>query len=144
MKRRPRLHLVGQDPGDVFNDLGKLRTDLAAPLRRQRIVETFARIPHDKALELYRHKIDRAAWVVLIELDRLVLKARGKNPVRFWSPRRNWAYPDASPAPTRGGWRDPGGTKGQRVKPVGGPSLVPVRELKCGTHANPSVASIPH
>jgi hypothetical protein len=87
MKRRPRLHLVGQDPGDVFNDLGKLRTDLAAPLRRQRIVETFARIPHDKALELYRHKIDRAAWVVLIELDRLVLKARGKNPVRFWSPR---------------------------------------------------------
>jgi hypothetical protein len=87
MKRRPRLHLVGQDPGDVFNDLAKLRTDLAAPLRRQRIVETFARIPHDKALELYRQKINKAAWLVLIELDRLVLKARGKNPVRFWSPR---------------------------------------------------------
>jgi hypothetical protein len=87
MKRRPKLHLVGQDPVDVFNDLAKLRTDLAAPLRRQRIIETFARIPHDKALELYRHKIDRAAWLVLIELDRLVLKARGKNPVRFWSPR---------------------------------------------------------
>jgi hypothetical protein len=87
MKRRPRLHLVGQDTGDVFNDLARLRTDLAAPLRRQRTVETFARVPHDKALELYRHKIDKAAWLVLIELDRLLLKARGKNPVRFWSPR---------------------------------------------------------
>ena len=87
MKRRPKLYLVGQDSGDVFNDLSKLRTDLAAPLRRQRAVETFARIPHDRALELYRHKLSGAAWLVLIELDRLVLKARGKNPIRFWSPR---------------------------------------------------------
>jgi hypothetical protein len=87
MRRRPRLHLVGQDPGEVFNDLGKLRTDLAAPLRRPRAVETFARVPHDRALELYRHKVSGAAWLVLIELDRLVLKARGQNPVKFWSSR---------------------------------------------------------
>jgi hypothetical protein len=87
MKRRPKLHLVGRDPGDVFSDLGKLRTDLAAPLRRPRTIETFARVPHDRALELYQHKISGAAWAVLIELDRLVLKARGKNPVRFWSSR---------------------------------------------------------
>jgi DNA-binding MarR family transcriptional regulator len=86
-RRRPKLYVVGQDPGDVFNDLGKLRTDLAAPLRRQRTNETFARIPHDRGLELYRHRLSGTAWAVLIELDRLILKASGRNPVRFWSPR---------------------------------------------------------
>jgi hypothetical protein len=87
MRKRTKLHLVGHDPTDVFDDLDKLRTDLAAPLRRERITETFARIPHDRAIELYRHKIGEPAWAVLIELDRLVLKQRGKNPIRFWSPR---------------------------------------------------------
>ena len=46
-----------------------------------------ARIPHDRGLALYQHKIGLAAWAVLIELDRLVLKAGGKNPVRLWSTR---------------------------------------------------------
>jgi len=88
MKRRPRLYLVGQDPADIFNDLGKLRSDFATPpLRRQRAVETFARVPHDKGLALYRHKLGSAAWVVLIELDRLILKRRGQNPVRLISTR---------------------------------------------------------
>jgi len=86
-KRKPKLYLVGQDPADVFDDLDRLRTDLAAPVRRQRAVETFARIPHDRALELFRHGIGGSAWMVLIELDRLVLKQCGKNPVVFWSPR---------------------------------------------------------
>jgi len=87
MRKRTKLRLVGHDPTDIFDNLDKLRADLAAPLRRERITETFARIPHDRALALYRHKISGAAWVVLIELDRLILKQRGKNPVRFWSPR---------------------------------------------------------
>ena len=87
MRKRAKLRLVGHDPTDVFDDLDKLRADLAAPLRRERITETFARIPHDRAIELYRHKIGEPAWAVLIELDRLVLKQRGKNPVRFWSPK---------------------------------------------------------
>jgi len=86
-KRKPKLYLVEQDPADVFDDLDRLRTDLAAPVRRQRAVETFARIPHDRALELFRHGIGGSAWMVLIELDRLVLKQCGKNPVVFWSPR---------------------------------------------------------
>jgi hypothetical protein len=86
-RRRPKLHLVGQDPADVFDDMDALRAEMATPARRSRITETFARIPHDRAIELYRHKIGGPAWVVLIELDRLVLKQRGKNPVRFWSPR---------------------------------------------------------
>src|SRR5262249_44917652 len=60
----------------------------AAIRHRQRSVETFARIPHDRALELYRrHPISGVAWVVLIELDRLILKHRGQNPVRFVSSR---------------------------------------------------------
>jgi hypothetical protein len=85
--RRPKLHLVGQDPADVFDDLGKLRADLTAPpQRRPHVTETFARIPHDKALAL---KISGDAWAVLIELDRMILKARGRNPIRFWNSRLN-------------------------------------------------------
>jgi hypothetical protein len=90
MKRqRPRLRLVGPDPGaGVFDDLAKLRQDDLAnvPLRRQRLTETFARVPHDKALELGR-KIDGAAWVILIELDRIILKHHGQNPVKLISGR---------------------------------------------------------
>jgi hypothetical protein len=84
MKRRPKLHLVGQDPSGVFDDLAQLQADMAVPLRRQRTAETFARIPHTKGLAL---RVSGSAWRVLIELDRLVLKAGGKNPVRFWSSR---------------------------------------------------------
>ena len=85
-RRRPKLYLVGQDPADVFDDLDQLRSDLP-PQRRPRAVETFARIPHDKALELIRQRINGAAWGVLIELDWLILKHRGRNPVRLESSR---------------------------------------------------------
>jgi hypothetical protein len=84
-RRKPKLYLVGQDPVDVFDDLEGLRADLKSPpQRRSRAVETFARIPHDKALAL---ELSGTAWRVLIELDRIILKGRGQNPVRFWSPR---------------------------------------------------------
>jgi hypothetical protein len=86
-RRRPKLYLVGQDPSEVFDDLGKLRADLSTPIRRQRLTETFARIPHDKAFELFQRRIGRHAWIVLIELDRTILRAGGKNPVRLWSSR---------------------------------------------------------
>ena len=107
MKRRPKLRLVGKGEGSdgansIFDDIDKLRaavasTDAASScaasdgsrsLRRQRSEETFARIPHDRGLELYRrHRISGPAWAALIELDRMILAQRGKNPVRFWSPR---------------------------------------------------------
>ena len=87
-KRRAKLYLVGQDPADIFDDLDKLKSDLTAPpQRRARATETFARIPHDKALALHKHRLSSAAWMVLIELDRLILKRRGQNPVRFASTR---------------------------------------------------------
>jgi hypothetical protein len=84
MKRRAKLHLVGQDPADVFDDLDQLRGELAAPQRRLRATETFARIPHDKGLAL---DISGTAWRVLIELDRLILKAGGRNPIPLSSKR---------------------------------------------------------
>jgi hypothetical protein len=51
--------------------------------RRRWTKETFARIPHQRGLQLYTHKVGGAAWAVLIELDRLILKARGQNPIRL-------------------------------------------------------------
>jgi hypothetical protein len=86
MKKRPRLHLVGEDPADVFDDLDKLREQFTAPGPRKRSGGTFARIPHDQGLALYR-KVGGAPWALLIELDRLVLKGGGRNPVHLWSPR---------------------------------------------------------
>jgi hypothetical protein len=88
MKRRPKLHLVGQEPADIFQDLEQLRDDLRTPLqRRPRTSETFARIPHDKALGLYRRKLSRHGWAILFELDRAILKGGGQNPVQLWSGR---------------------------------------------------------
>jgi hypothetical protein len=89
VKKRPKLYLVGQDPAGIFDDVEKLRTDLATPppLRRARAIETFARIPHDKALALFQYQLAPATWMVLIELDRLILRRRGQNPVRFASTR---------------------------------------------------------
>jgi hypothetical protein len=85
MRRRSKLYLVGQDPTDIFEDLDQLRADQATPAQqRKRATETFARIPHDKALAL---NISGHAWRVLIELDRMILKSRGRNPLPFWSPR---------------------------------------------------------
>ena len=87
-KRRAKLYLVGQDPAEIFDDLDKLKSDLTAPpSRRTRATETFARIPHDKALALHKYRLSSAAWLVLIELDRLILKRRGQNPIRFASAR---------------------------------------------------------
>jgi hypothetical protein len=88
-RRRPKLYLVGQDPADVFDDLDQLRSDLKSPpQRRPKATETFARIPHDKALELHRrYKLGGPAWILLFELDRLILKHRGQNPVRLESNR---------------------------------------------------------
>jgi hypothetical protein len=86
MPRRPKLHLVGgSDPSSIFDDLTALRQEQKAPAsrRRTRLTETFARIPHDRALILHRRLGGSACWIVLIELDRLILKSRGRNPVKF-------------------------------------------------------------
>jgi hypothetical protein len=95
-KKHSRLRLVSSqdDPANVFDDLDALRRAQAAPAtpaepafpkqRRQRSTETFARIPHNRARALYRH-IGGPAWILLIELDWLILKGGGRNPVRLTS-----------------------------------------------------------
>ena len=34
MTRKTKLHLVGQDPADIFNDLDKLKADSTAPTQQ--------------------------------------------------------------------------------------------------------------
>jgi hypothetical protein len=88
VKKKRRLYLVGQDPADIFDDVDQLKADLENPKQaRERVKETFARVPHDKALALYKHKLTGSAWHVLFELDRVILRRRGQNPVRFDCPR---------------------------------------------------------
>ncbi len=80
-----RLRLVGAPhPTDIFNNLHTLRQEQRKPSgrHRPRAVETFARIPHDRALAL-RPRPSGSAWLLLIELDRAILKGRGRNPVRL-------------------------------------------------------------
>lgn len=95
MPRRAKLRPIGSSsPSDAFDDLATLRQESAhakgSPQRRQRITETFARFPHGRALALYPH-IGGPAWVLLVELDRLILKGRGRNPVKLSSARMNAA-----------------------------------------------------
>ena len=87
-RKRPKLYPIGQDRADVFNDLDKLREEAVVPSpRRQRAIESFARIPHDKGLALCKHQLSSSAWGLLIELDRLILNHRGQNPVKLVSAR---------------------------------------------------------
>jgi hypothetical protein len=92
---RRKFHVVGTDPSDIFDDLDALRKDDARPgptefkdgdsgggVRRSKAKETFARFPHDRALALWPH-VGGAAWAVLIELDRALLRNRGRNPIRL-------------------------------------------------------------
>jgi hypothetical protein len=90
-KKRGRLRLVSShDPASVFDDLDALRRAQTTPAgpafqgqRRQRSVETFARIPHDRARILGSRNPSGTVWRILIELDRLIFEARGKNPVKL-------------------------------------------------------------
>src|SRR5262245_1127162 len=83
---RRRLRFVGApDPTDIFKDLDALRQGKPSGCR-QRAAETFARIPHDRALAL-RPRPSGTAWLLLFELDRLILRSHGRNPIRLSSAR---------------------------------------------------------
>src|SRR5262249_47090282 len=90
-KKCGQLGLVSsQDPGSGVDDFEALRRAQAAPAgstfqgrHRQRIAETFARIPHDRGFALGRRNLSGAAWALLIVLDRLILEGRGRNPVKL-------------------------------------------------------------
>jgi len=67
---------------DKCIEVESIETAVPAPRKRTRTRETFAQIPHKRGIELYGH-IDGAAWVILLELDRLIFKSFGRNPVRL-------------------------------------------------------------
>jgi hypothetical protein len=75
------------DPAAVFDDIDALREAIpAVAAKRARSAETFARFPHERALALPA-SISNAGWKILVELDRLMLKGRGRNPVRLTNHR---------------------------------------------------------
>jgi DNA-binding transcriptional ArsR family regulator len=75
------------DPAVVFDDLDALREVMpAVATKRARSTETFARFPHERTLGL-RGRIGADAWILLIEIDRLILKGRGRNPIRLTNHR---------------------------------------------------------
>jgi hypothetical protein len=81
---KPRLRVVkNNDPTAVFDDIDALREAMpTTKSRRARATETFARFYHEKALAL-GGKIGSNGWVILVEIDRLILKGNGRNPVRL-------------------------------------------------------------
>jgi hypothetical protein len=83
-----KFRVVKNDPSDVFDDLDALRARMPAVTmdKRTRTTETFARFPHDRALAMPT-SISNAGWKILVELDRLILKGRGRNPVRLTNHR---------------------------------------------------------
>jgi hypothetical protein len=106
MRRPTRLRLVSkEDAGkrstDIFDDLDNLRAAAEAlpdqlpkyPPRKQpaRDVETFAQIPHERGIELYRHREHRigdAGWTIVLELDRQIVRDRRHiNPLELNSER---------------------------------------------------------
>jgi hypothetical protein len=83
MARRRFRVVKTNDPVAVFDDIDALREAMpTVATRRARSSETFARFPHEKALAL-RGQIGSDGWVILVEIDRLILKSGGCNPVRL-------------------------------------------------------------
>jgi hypothetical protein len=79
---RPPLRVVKNDM--FLDDDGR---DPLAGSRRRSETKLFARVPYDLALKLWRRRVGGAAWMLLVEIDRLILSHRGQNPVRLYSPR---------------------------------------------------------
>jgi hypothetical protein len=85
---------MAKDPTDIFDDLDGLRRasggsegvaqgrSTGRGSKRARTKEPFVRIPYERTLQLYG-RIGAAALFVLFEIDHLIFKARGQNPVRL-------------------------------------------------------------
>jgi hypothetical protein len=69
------------DCGDPLADPPENAEDEKPTKHRARSKKTFARIPYEQGLALLKHDIGSAGWAILIELDWLILKSGGCNPV---------------------------------------------------------------
>jgi hypothetical protein len=86
MTRKFRV-VKSDDPATVFDDLAALREAMPpVATKRARTTETFARFPHERAMALPT-SISNAGWKILVEIDRLILEGRGRNPVRLTNHR---------------------------------------------------------
>ena len=125
---RPTLRVVGpeDDVDPLFADYGPAAGAPKDQARRPLAAKPFARVYLDVADRLFEHRVSGAAWRLLIEIDRLVLTQRGRNPVLLYSRRlRNIgladAHPPPRPSPTGEGGVDRSETKQSRLKPMGSP-----------------------
>jgi hypothetical protein len=84
----PSLRVVGSsdDADPLFADYG-LAGAPKGQSRRPLASKPFARIYLEDADRLFGHRVSGAAWRVLVEIDRLILAQRNRNPVRLYSPR---------------------------------------------------------
>jgi hypothetical protein len=87
---KPALRVVGSNDNvdPLFADYGPAA---GAPppgrVRRPLASRPFARVYLDDADRLFDHRVGGAAWRLLVEIDRLILAQRNRNPVRLYSPR---------------------------------------------------------
>lgn len=86
---KPTLRIVGaEDRVDpLFTDYGPVAGASTHSSRRPSSPQLFARVYLDDADRLFKHRASGAAWRVLVEIDRLILAQRNRNPVRLYSPR---------------------------------------------------------
>src|SRR5262245_5533864 len=85
MPRKFRV-LRTDDPAAIFDDLDELRQEMpGVATKRARSAETFARIPHDQAAAL--RNIGGIGWLIVVEIDRLMIKGQGRHPVRLTNHR---------------------------------------------------------
>jgi hypothetical protein len=86
--RKPSLRLVGSGADDpLFADYGPITGAPKGSSRRPLAMRPFARIYLDDADRLFNDRVSGAAWRLLVEIDRMVLAQRGRNPVRLYSRR---------------------------------------------------------
>ena len=75
--------LFGDMDGDPLDDRPVGRAPKRKAQRRQLSTVKFARIPHDVARQLFRRRITGAAWLLLVEIDRLDLEKGRERSIRL-------------------------------------------------------------
>ena len=75
--------LFGDMDGDPLDDRAVGRAPKRKAQRRQLSTVKFARIPHDVARQLFRRRITGAAWLLLVEIDRLDLEKGRERSIRL-------------------------------------------------------------
>jgi hypothetical protein len=75
--------MFGDMDGDPLDDHPVGRAPKRKGQRRQLSAVKFARIPHDVARQLFRRRITGAAWLLLVEIDRLDLEKGRERSIRL-------------------------------------------------------------